>query len=112
MVNRTYCVSSILIIFSIIFLVGSVLLLVLGDSFIKNAVKKVYRILFVLFNYFCFVIGKECKLKKGTFLYNLWHDSPVPLYISIYVFDLGNDTEFLNGSAKPRLRQRGPFVYK
>ncbi len=50
-------------------------------------------------------------MKSGTIVYNIWRDSPVPLYISIYVFDL-NDTEFLNGTAKPRLKQRGPFVYK
>ena len=44
-------------------------------------------------------------------VYKLWRDAPVPLSISFYVFDLANGPEFLNGS-KPRLVQRGPFVYR
>ncbi|CAF1007395.1 unnamed protein product [Adineta steineri] len=93
MLNRIYCASVILVILGIGFLVGGILLIALGDSVLKNAIKK------------------ECQLSSGTFAYKIWRDPPVPFYISIYVFDL-NDTEFLNGSAKPRLRQRGPFVYK
>jgi hypothetical protein len=54
---------------------------------------------------------KEFQLKPGTVVYKFWRDSPVPVYISIYVFDLINQNEFLNG-AKPKLIQRGPFVYK
>ncbi|CAF2399961.1 unnamed protein product [Rotaria sp. Silwood2] len=93
MPDRTRCASIILFIVSIGFMVAGVLLIVLGDSVIKKIVKN------------------ECQLKSGTMLYDAWHDSPVPLYISFYVFDL-NDTEFLNGTSKPRLKQRGPFVYK
>jgi len=54
---------------------------------------------------------KECQLKPGTVIYKLWRNPPVPFYISIYVFDLVNEKEFLNGD-KPNLIQRGPFVYK
>ncbi|UJR36346.1 hypothetical protein I4U23_029073 [Adineta vaga] len=93
MYKRFRCASIVLIILGIGFIVGGTLLLVLGSSTIKNSVKK------------------QCQLKPGTFLYDTWRDSPVPTYTSIYVFDL-NDTEFLNGTSKPFLRQRGPFVYK
>jgi scavenger receptor class B, member 1 len=44
-------------------------------------------------------------------LYKLWRDTPVPLTIAFYVFDLVNENEFVNGN-KPHLVQRGPFVYK
>lgn len=54
---------------------------------------------------------QECQLKEGTVVYNLWRDSPVPWFISIYVFDLTNANDFLNG-AKPIVIQRGPFVYR
>ncbi len=50
-------------------------------------------------------------MRPGTPAYEEWRNPPVPLYISFYVFDL-NDTEFLNGTKTPFLRQRGPFVYK
>ncbi|CAF3376522.1 unnamed protein product [Rotaria sp. Silwood1] len=93
MVDRTHCASIILIVISIGFMAAGVLLIVLGDSLIKKIVKN------------------ECQLKPGTMAYDSWHDSPVPLYISFYVFDL-NDTEFLNGTSKPQLKQRGPFVYR
>ncbi|CAF0903804.1 unnamed protein product [Rotaria sordida] len=93
MPDRIHCASIILIIISIGFLIGGILLVVLGDSIIKK------------------IVRNECQLKPGTMLYNNWHDSPVPLYISFYVFDL-NNTEFLNGTSKPHVKQRGPFVYK
>ena len=57
------------------------------------------------------IFEKECELKSGTTVYKIWHDTPVPFYISIYVFDLINEIEFLNGT-KPHLVQRGPFVYR
>ncbi len=41
MLDRIRCASVILIILGIGFMIGSILLLVLGDSVIKNAVKKV-----------------------------------------------------------------------
>ncbi|CAF1499933.1 unnamed protein product [Rotaria magnacalcarata] len=93
MIDRIRCASITLTIISIGFVVGGCLLIAFGDSLIKKIVKN------------------ECQLKPGTILYNNWRDSPVPYYISIYVFDLQN-TEFLNGTSKPSLKQRGPFVYK
>ncbi|CAF0969014.1 unnamed protein product [Rotaria sordida] len=93
MVDRIYCASIVLILSSIAFLLSGILLIAFSDSLIKKTVKK------------------ECQLKQGTVVYKIWHDSPVPLYISIYVFDLANEIEFLNGG-KPNLIQRGPFVYK
>ncbi|CAF2858108.1 unnamed protein product [Rotaria sp. Silwood2] len=93
MVDRIHCASIVLILSSIVFLLSGILLITFSDSLIKKTVKK------------------ECQLKQGTILYKIWHDTPVPLYISIYVFDLVNEVEFLNGG-KPHLIQRGPFVYR
>lgn len=50
-------------------------------------------------------------MNEGTFLYDLWRDSPVPMTMAFYIFDLENEEQFLNGE-KARLVQRGPFVYK
>ncbi|CAF3768756.1 unnamed protein product [Rotaria sp. Silwood1] len=93
MIDRLHCASIVLILTSIAFLISGILLITFSDSLIKRTVKK------------------ECQLKQGTILYKIWRDNPVPLYISIYVFDLDNQVEFLNG-AKPHLIQRGPFVYR
>ncbi|CAF3534142.1 unnamed protein product [Adineta steineri] len=93
MIDRIHCTSVILTLLSIGFLISGILLISLSDSIVKKAVKK------------------ECQLKQGTVVYQLWRDSPVPLYMSIYVFDLVNEKDFLNGG-KPRVIQRGPFVYK
>jgi hypothetical protein len=65
----------------------------------------------LLLENFYWNFDKECQLKPGTVVYKLWRDSPVPIYISIYVFDLANENEFLKG-VKPHLIQRGPFVYQ
>ena len=43
MVNRTRCASIVLVILGIGFIIASVLLFILGDSLINNAVKKVNR---------------------------------------------------------------------
>ncbi|CAF0930952.1 unnamed protein product [Adineta ricciae] len=93
MVERIRCASLVLSVLSVGFLVSGILLLTFSDVIIKKAVKK------------------ESQLKQGTVVYKLWRDSPVPYYISIYIFDLINEVDFLNG-AKPQLIERGPFVYK
>ncbi|UJR09756.1 hypothetical protein I4U23_013983 [Adineta vaga] len=93
MIERIRCTSVVLTLLSIGFLLSGILLIAFTDSIIQKAVKK------------------ECQLKQGTVVYKLWRDSPVPMYISIYVFDLINEADFLNGG-KPQVVERGPFVYK
>ena len=59
-----------------------------------------------------YIFNQEYQLKEGTLLYKNWVEPPpLSMYISIYVFDLENPIEFLNGS-KPVLIERGPFVYE
>ncbi|CAF3824396.1 unnamed protein product [Rotaria magnacalcarata] len=93
MVEHIRCTAIILSVSSIVFLISGILLISLSDLLVKKTV------------------NRECQLKQGTIIYNIWRNSPVPFYISIYVFDLANKADFLNG-AKPNLIQHGPFVYK
>ena len=109
MVQRMRCAALVLSVLSVGFLVSGILLITFSDVVIKKAVKKVETYLWWLYNFLWF--EKESQLKQGTVVYKLWHDSPVPYYISIYIFDLINEVDFLNG-AKPQLIERGPFVYK
>lgn len=93
MINRIYCASIVFVVLAFGFLLSGILLSSFSEKIIKNTV------------------NKECQLRQGTVVYNLWRNSPVPWFISIYVFDLINQNDFING-AKPIVIQRGPFVYR
>ncbi len=110
MIDRTRCATITLVLLGTGFVVGGILLFVFGDSLIDSAVKKVKKKKFFLINS-TFFIEQGCQLKDGTLAYKAWRNPPVPLHIAFYVFDL-NDTEFLNGTKPPFVRQRGPFVYE
>ncbi|XP_041058739.1 scavenger receptor class B member 1 isoform X2 [Carcharodon carcharias] len=43
--------------------------------------------------------------------YTMWRDIPIPLYMSLYLFEVKNPQEILNGE-KPVLEERGPYVYR
>ncbi|XP_078410748.1 scavenger receptor class B member 1 isoform X1 [Cetorhinus maximus] len=43
--------------------------------------------------------------------YTMWRDIPVPLYMSLYLFEVKNPQEILYGE-KPVLEERGPYVYR
>lgn len=49
-------------------------------------------------------------IREGGEVYEYWLDPPVPIYLQIYMFNLTNQEEFLNG-AKPSLVQVGPYSY-
>ncbi|CAF3703471.1 unnamed protein product [Rotaria socialis] len=91
--NRVRCASIVLGVLGVGCLVAGVLLIVIGDSVVDK------------------MIEKECQLREGTLLYKNWLSPPITIYMSVYVFDLTNPVEFLNG-AKPLLIEHGPFVYK
>lgn len=43
--------------------------------------------------------------------YTMWKDVPVPFFMSVYFFHVLNTDEILEGK-KPKLEQRGPYVYR
>nr|XP_033810871.1 scavenger receptor class B member 1 isoform X2 [Geotrypetes seraphini] len=48
---------------------------------------------------------------NGGFTFEVWRDLPVPFYMSVYLFEVLNEKEILEGG-KPKLAQRGPYVYR
>lgn len=48
---------------------------------------------------------------NGTLLFDFWINSEVMRYRTVYVFNVTNPQEFLDG-AKPNLVEVGPFVYR
>lgn len=50
-------------------------------------------------------------IKEDSPVYEYWQDPPVPIYLKVYMFNVSNPAEFLNGE-KPALVQTGPYTYR
>ncbi|XP_036383261.1 scavenger receptor class B member 1-like [Megalops cyprinoides] len=48
---------------------------------------------------------------KNELFYTLWKDIPMPIFMSVYFFNVLNPNEVLQGE-KPMVEQRGPYVYR
>jgi len=44
-------------------------------------------------------------------VYEYWHDPPTPIYLKVYMFNISNKDEFLQGQ-KAALNEVGPYIYK
>lgn len=49
-------------------------------------------------------------IKNGSQVYDMWRKPTIPIYFQVYVFDLQNPQEVING-ARPYLKERGPYTY-
>ncbi|RZF32366.1 hypothetical protein LSTR_LSTR001830 [Laodelphax striatellus] len=56
-------------------------------------------------------IGQELALKNGSDSWNRWIETPIPIYLKIYIFTVTN-TDVVNSGGKPNLLERGPYVYR
>ncbi|XP_054852060.1 scavenger receptor class B member 1 isoform X2 [Eublepharis macularius] len=54
---------------------------------------------------------KNVRIQPDSSFFQLWKEIPVPFYFSVYIFEVLNPNEVLNGM-KPAVRQRGPYVYR
>ena len=41
----------------------------------------------------------------------MWKEIPVPVYLSVYFFNIVNPEEIIQGQ-KPQVQERGPYVYR
>ena len=51
------------------------------------------------------------KLKDGGIVADNWRKLPIPISACLYLFELKNGREFLNGG-KPHISEVGPFCYE
>jgi len=50
-------------------------------------------------------------IREGGAVYEYWHDPPTPIYLKVYMFNISNKDEFLQGQ-KAALNEVGPYIYK
>ncbi|XP_066227271.1 scavenger receptor class B member 1 [Saccopteryx leptura] len=56
-------------------------------------------------------VHKNVRIDPSSLSFSMWKEIPVPFYLSVYFFDIVNPKEMLEGE-KPRVRERGPYVYR
>ncbi|KAM8818185.1 scavenger receptor class B member 1 isoform 2-T3 [Rhynchonycteris naso] len=56
-------------------------------------------------------VHKNVRIDPSSLSFSMWKEIPVPFYLSVYFFDIVNPKEILEGE-KPRVRERGPYVYR
>lgn len=52
-------------------------------------------------------------LTPDSYSYEMWKDLPIPMYTSLYLFNVSNANEILiNRTVKPILVELGPYVFE
>ncbi len=50
-------------------------------------------------------------MQPGTVMYKTWTDSPVPMYLRFYLFNVTNTDDVVRHQAKPDLVEMGPYTF-
>ncbi len=58
------------------------------------------------------MIQKNVVLKKNSTTFNAWLDPPAKIYRKYYIFHVLNADEVVKGKEKPKLLERGPYVFR
>lgn len=54
----------------------------------------------------------QLQLGPDKFFYSFgWAIVPIPIYLHIYLFDIRNPNQYLNGD-RPNIKEIGPFVFQ
>jgi len=60
-----------------------------------------------------YIMKTQMQVKENSYSYDLWKETPIPMYMSVYYFNCTNAQEVMDDkSAKPLLKQVGPYVFK
>lgn len=58
-----------------------------------------------------YLLYPELQLKNGTLNYENWKETPIPMYLEIYLFNWTNAEDLYNTSIKPDFAEMGPYVF-
>lgn len=50
-------------------------------------------------------------IKEGTEQFDRWKDIPQPLHFKVYIFNVTNPKEILDGGI-PKINEIGPYIYR
>lgn len=82
------------------FSIGTLLLLngVLAGLFWSDVTDYIYR--------------SQLSLSPTSVGFQMWRETPIPMYLQIYFFNWTNPNEVKAGLAKPHVKERGPYTYR
>ncbi|KAJ1519336.1 hypothetical protein ONE63_004634 [Megalurothrips usitatus] len=82
-----------------VFTVGTLLLLggILGGIYWADVADYIYR--------------SQLSLSPSSVGFQMWRETPIPMYLQIYFFNWTNHEDVMAGKAKPRVEQLGPYTY-
>lgn len=52
------------------------------------------------------------QMAPGSMVFELWKKPPINVYLKLYIFNITNKDEFLNGEEKLKVQEIGPYVYQ
>lgn len=61
------------------------------------------------------ILNAELSLTPTSTSYKLWKETPIPMYLKIYMFNLTNYEDFISSSeskVKPNFVEMGPYVFR
>lgn len=73
-------------------------------------------LLFMWHNIFEKQLQRTMALKEDSITYNIWRETPkdIPIYTSIYMFNITNVDDMMSGdgNVRPRVEELGPYVFR
>ncbi|XP_046389200.1 protein croquemort-like isoform X1 [Ischnura elegans] len=57
------------------------------------------------------ILKSQLELTNDSTTFKLWKETPIPMYIEFYMYNVTNSEEVRNNKAKPILIELGPYVF-
>lgn len=74
------------------------------ESLFIKTIKIVYIIVYIF--------TQVLVLTPTSVSYNMWQETPIPMYLKFYMFNWTNPREFIASNAKPNFVEMGPYVFR
>lgn len=59
-----------------------------------------------------YLLYPQLTLTNGSMNYDMWVESPIPIYFEIFFFNWTNHEDVHNHSIKPHFTEMGPYVFR
>jgi len=82
--------------------------------FTLAALQVIFGIVTLIFNRDIFqrLLDSQLVVREGTKTFAAWKESPIPIYIKFYFFNMVNADDFEKNHAKPILEEKGPYTFR